>query len=68
MEVKRSTTSEVRHTTLFEAYKLNGEFMWRITSGPNIPMGNSASFAVYDFDGDGKCEIALRTSEADDIW
>lgn len=54
---------EYRHSTLYEAYKLDGSFMWRIESGPNIPLGNSSSFAVCDFDGDGKCEIALRTAE-----
>lgn len=57
------TPSSLRHTTLFEAYRLNGEFMWRICSGPNIILGNSACFAVCDFDGDGKAEVALRTSE-----
>lgn len=41
---------DVRHTTLFEAYRLDGTFMWRVCSGPNIPLGNSASFAVADID------------------
>lgn len=54
---------DVRHTTLFEAYRLDGTFMWRVCSGPNIPLGNSASFAVADFDGDGRAEVAMRTSE-----
>lgn len=70
-QVETETTDEgegvvsrsVRHTTLFEAYRLDGTFMWRVCSGPNIPMGNSSSFAVYDFDGDGRAEVALRTSE-----
>ena len=29
----------VRHTVLYEAYKLDGTFMWRICSGPNIMLG-----------------------------
>ena len=53
----------VKHTTLLEAYKLDGTFMWRMALGPNVTSGNGASFAVYDFDGDGKCEVALRTAE-----
>lgn len=57
------TPSSLRHTTLFEAYELTGELMWRIKSGPNIILGNSSCFAVCDFDGDGKAEVALRTSE-----
>lgn len=57
------TPAEMRHVNLYEAYRLDGTFLWRIKSGPNIPLGNSASFAVCDFDGDGKAEIALRTAE-----
>lgn len=57
------TPPDLRHINLFEAYELDGRLMWRIASGPNIPLGNSASFAVCDFDGDGKAEVALRTAE-----
>ena len=55
--------TEIRHTTLFEAYRLDGSFLWRVCSGPNIQLGNSSSFAVCDFDGDGRCEVAMRTAE-----
>ena len=54
---------EVRHTVLYEAYTLDGRFMWRVCSGPNIILGNSSSFAVADFDGDGKAEMAIKTGE-----
>ncbi len=54
---------EVRHTVLYEAYRLDGTFMWRVCSGPNIILGNSSSFAVADFDGDGKAEMAIKTGE-----
>ena len=53
----------VRHTSLLECYKLNGTMLWRLKSGPNIIMGNTWSFAVADFNGDGKAEVAVRTSE-----
>lgn len=51
------------HYVLLEAYKLDGTFMWRVCLGPNILIGNISSFAVYDFDGDGRAEVATRTSE-----
>lgn len=54
---------DVRHTVLYEAYKLNGSMLWRVCSGPNIILGNSSSFAVADFDGDGKAEMAIKTGE-----
>jgi len=55
---------DVYHSMLLEAYKLDGTFLWQIKLGPNVLTSySSGSFAVYDFDGDGKCEIALRTSE-----
>lgn len=54
---------EIRHTVMWEAYKLDGTLLWRVLSGPNIETGNSSSFAVYDFDGDGRCEVATRLSE-----
>lgn len=54
---------EVRHSTMWEAYRLDGELMWRVLSGPNIQSGNQTSFAVYDLDGDGRCEVATRLSE-----
>ena len=51
-------------TTLLEAYKLDGTFLWQIDMGINIRSGSHyTSFIVRDFDGDGKCEIAFRSSE-----
>lgn len=54
---------EIRHTVMWEAYKLDGTLLWRVFSGPNIETENGSSFAVYDFDGDGRCEVATRLSE-----
>lgn len=62
-EATNADDTSVQHTNLLEAYKLDGTFLWRVCSGPNIILGNSWSFAVADFDGDGKAEVAFRTSE-----
>ncbi|MBP5340269.1 MAG: hypothetical protein J6Z14_13370 [Prevotella sp.] len=52
-----------RHIAIFEAYKLDGTFLWRVKSGPNIIAGNSINFAVADLDGDGCCEVVTKTGE-----
>ncbi|SNX53395.1 rhamnogalacturonan endolyase [Thermoanaerobacterium sp. RBIITD] len=47
-----------------DAYKLNGKFMWRIDLGRNIRAGaHYTQFLVYDFDGDGRAEIACKTAD-----
>lgn len=51
------------HNTLLEAYKIDGTCLWRVALGPNIVGGNTTSFAVEDFDGDGRAEVAVRTAE-----
>lgn len=46
-----------------DAYKLNGTKLWRIDMGVNIRAGaHYTQFIVYDFDGDGKAEMAVRTA------
>ena len=55
--------SRARHIAIFDAYKLDGTFMWRVMSGPNIIAGNSINFAVADLDGDGCCEVVTKTGE-----
>ncbi len=47
-----------------DAYKLNGHRMWRIDLGHNIRAGaHYTQFQVYDYDGDGKAEVAMKTGE-----
>jgi hypothetical protein len=47
-----------------DAYKLNGMHLWRIDLGKNIRAGaHYTQFLVYDFDGDGKAEIACKTAD-----
>ena len=48
---------------LFDAYKLNGKKLWRIDLGVNIRAGaHYSQFVVYDFDGDGKAEVVMKTA------
>ena len=50
--------------TTFEAYKLDGTFLWRINLGKNIRGGaHYTQFMVYDLDGDGKSEIVCKTAD-----
>lgn len=58
--------SQSGHTSpvFIDAYELNGTHLWRINMGPNIRAGEHyVPTLVYDFDGDGKAEIALRTAD-----
>lgn len=48
---------------LIDCYKQNGTKLWRIDMGKNIRAGSHyTQIIVYDFDGDGKAEMALRTA------
>lgn len=47
-----------------DAYKLDGTRLWRIDLGRNIRAGaHYTQFMVYDFDGDGKAELACKTAD-----
>jgi rhamnogalacturonan endolyase len=49
---------------IFQCYKLNGTFLWEINLGKNIREGaHYTQFMVYDLDGDGKAEIAMKTAD-----
>lgn len=46
-----------------DAYKFNGKKLWRIDLGKNIRAGaHYTQFLVYDFDMDGKAEVACKTA------
>ncbi|MFG6487617.1 rhamnogalacturonan lyase [Roseateles sp. BYS78W] len=50
--------------TFVDAYKLDGTRLWRIDLGPNIRAGaHYSSFLAYDFDGDGKAEVMMKTAD-----
>ena len=49
---------------LIDAYKLDGTFLWRVDLGLNIRQGaHYTQMSLYDFDGDGKAELAVKTAE-----
>jgi len=49
---------------LLDAYRLDGTRLWRIDLGRNIRAGaHYTQFLAYDFDGDGRAEIACKTAD-----
>lgn len=50
--------------TLIDAYTLDGKRLWRIDLGRNIRSGaHYTQFMVYDLDGDGRAEVAMKTGD-----
>ncbi|MCA5892252.1 rhamnogalacturonan lyase [Isoptericola sp. NEAU-Y5] len=46
-----------------DAYELDGTQLWRIDLGVNIRAGaHYTQFPVYDFDGDGRAEVMVKTA------
>lgn len=49
---------------VFQAYKLNGTFLWEISLGRNIREGaHYTQFIVIDLDSDGIAEFACKTAD-----
>jgi rhamnogalacturonan endolyase len=49
-----------------EAYLSDGTFLWRKDLGWNIEQGVWWSpMIAFDFDGDGKAEVAIKTAPTD---
>lgn len=49
---------------VLQAYKLDGTLLWQIGLGRNVREGAHYNpFLVYDFDGDGRAEVACRTAD-----
>ncbi len=61
--MNRDWTENCTNFTYFEAYKLDGTFMWAIDVGPNITMDVEINIAAFDLDGDGKAEVFMRSSD-----
>lgn len=62
---KDNSQSGYTGNVFIDAYKMDGTRMWRIDLGRNIRAGaHYTQFMVYDLDGDGKAEIAMKTADA----
>src|SRR5574344_20694 len=49
---------------LFDCYRLDGKHLWRINLGRNIRAGaHYTQFMVFDFDGDHRAEVVIKTSD-----
>ncbi|BCW80257.1 rhamnogalacturonan exolyase YesX [Arthrobacter sp. NicSoilC5] len=47
-----------------DAYRMDGTKLWRIDLGRNIRAGaHYTQMLAYDFDGDGKAEVAFKTAD-----
>ena len=57
------TTKERTAYPLIEAYKTDGTHMWTIDIGPNEINEHDINMMVYDFNGDGKSEVVMRSFE-----
>lgn len=61
---KDNSQAGITDPPIFQAYKMNGTFLWQINLGKNIREGaHYTQFMVYDLDGDGKAEIAMKTGD-----
>jgi autotransporter-associated beta strand protein len=60
---KDSSQDGYTGNTYIDVYKMDGTRLWRIDLGVNIRAGaHDTPFIVYDFDGDGRAEVAMRTA------
>ncbi len=60
---KDNSQSGYTGNVFIDAYELNGTQLWRIDLGKNIRAGaHYTQYIVYDLDGDGKAEVAMKTA------
>ena len=61
---KDNSQSGYTGNVYIDAYQTDGTRLWRINLGRNIRAGaHYTQFLVYDFDGDGKAEMACKTAD-----
>ena len=60
---KDNSQSGCTGNVFIDAYRLDGTRLWRIDLGRNIRAGaHYTQFVVYDFDNDGRAEMAVKTA------
>jgi len=60
---KDNSQSGFTGNVYLDAYELDGTRLWRIDLGHNIRAGaHYTQFIVYDFDGDGRAEMGVKTA------
>lgn len=63
-ETRDNSQSGVTDPVYLDAVRLNGQRMWRVNLGINIRAGaHYTQFQVYDYDGDGRAEVAVKTGD-----
>ncbi|MBK3639151.1 rhamnogalacturonan lyase [Streptomyces sp. MBT33] len=61
---KDNSQSGYTGDTYLDGVKLDGTRLWRIDLGRNIRSGaHYTQFQVYDYDGDGRAEVATKTAD-----
>ncbi len=61
---KDNSFTGLSNPPIFQAYTLDGKFLWQINLGINIREGaHYTQFMVYDLDGDGIAEFVCKTAD-----
>jgi hypothetical protein len=62
---KDNSQSGYTGNVFIDAYRLDGRRLWRVDLGRNIRAGaHYTQFQVFDYDGDGRAEVAMKTADA----
>lgn len=63
-EARDNSQSGVTDPVYVDGVRLDGQRLWRIDLGINIRAGaHYTQFQVYDYDGDGRAEVAMKTAD-----
>ncbi len=62
-DAQDNANAGITSDVFIDGYTLAGQRLWRIDLGPNIRAGaHYTQMSVYDFDGDGKAEVVVKTA------